>query len=154
MGNWKSFASDYQMGLFEATRCPYWPAGLSLTSREWARGLIPGQNRLGNILAKVRNELCPYYQDITMTTSDQHASPAEALALSAQLPLKSPRKEISSSTAGNMPPLLPPHNINQMLSQPPPSFTTANRVQPLTEEASDSDTLSRPKAIFKRLLEI
>lgn len=86
--------------LYEANRCPYWATGL--TSREWARGLIPGQNRLGNILEKVRDELRPFYQDTTATTSDQHPSPTEALALSAQLPLKPP-KSAPPSTTGKIP---------------------------------------------------
>lgn len=52
--------------LFEATKCPYWASGYTLGSKEWYKGYIPGQNRLGEILMRVRDDLRPHYQHLCL----------------------------------------------------------------------------------------
>lgn len=125
--------------LYEATRCPYWAAGITLGAREWARGFIPGQNRLGNILMKVREELFPFYQESYKPTSDQQPSPAEALALGSQLLTCS---NSASASPDKISPLPPPHIIKQMVSMPPPVVTTSNKYQALSITGVDDDVLA------------
>lgn len=108
------------MKLYEATRCPYWASGLTLSSNEWAKGFIPGQTRLGDILMRVRDELRPLYQMVAQPTSDEGLSQAESLAL-------------TGSIYPSRPP--PPHLIKEMVKKPPPNFSTQNRFSVLTEDS-------------------
>lgn len=108
--------------LIEATRCPYWGAGLTLGSREWGKGYFPGQNKLGELIMEVREELRPLFQQAVMPQPES-ISPAEALAL-------------ATSDRPDQVPLPPPHVMKQLVSQPPPSFATPNRFAILQDEGT------------------
>lgn len=103
--------------LIEATRCPYWGAGLTLSSRDWGKGFFPGQNKLGEIIMQVRDELRPLYQQAAIPAPDT-LSPAETLAL-------------ATTDKADQIPVPPPHVVKQMVIHPPPSFQTENRFAPL-----------------------
>lgn len=110
--------------LIEATKCPYWVAGLTLSSREWGKGFFPGQNKLGQIIMQIRDELRPLFQQAAVPKPDT-LSPAETLAL-------------ATSDKADQIPVPTPHVVKQMVTHPPPSFETANRFAPLqTQDSSD-----------------
>lgn len=106
--------------LIEATRCPYWGAGLTLGSRDWGKGYFPGQNKLGVLLMDIRDELRPLFQEAVMPTPDS-LSPAESLAL-------------ATTDKPDKIPVPPPHVVRKMVEQPPPSFATKNRFAPLQSD--------------------
>lgn len=119
--------STGNLRLIEATRCPYWGAGLTLSSREWGKGYFPGQNKLGALIMEVRDELRPLFQQAVMPTPDS-LLPAEALAL-------------ATSDRPDQMPIPPPRVVQHMVSQPPPPVPTQNRFAPLCDEgASDKIT--------------
>lgn len=107
--------------LIEATKCPYWGAGLTLNARDWNKGYFPGQNRLREIIMKVRDELRPLFQPAIIPHPD-NLSAAESLAL-------------ATSDRANQIPVPSPTVVKQMIQQPPPPppLALSNRFAPLQD---------------------